>query len=149
MLLTKADDPYLALLNYRNTPRGDGAPSPAARLLGRSTRTLLPRATTSDRQKDDTETRAVLQKSKTNQVQYYNERAKDLPPLEIGKVVRIRREDVWKPATVMKKLGRSYLVKDAVTQTVFRRNRRQLRETTIQSLPHPNPDNDAEVTGGS
>lgn len=147
-LLTKAEDPYLALLNYRNSPRGDGVPSPAARLLGRSTRTLLPEPTGPKPQTDDSDMQAMLQKSKENQQLYYNKHAKDLQPLEIGKVVRIQRDNVWKPATVLKKLGRSYLVRDADTQTVFRRNRRQLRETAIQSLPNPDPtDTDAEVTG--
>ncbi|XP_046841865.1 uncharacterized protein K02A2.6-like [Xenia sp. Carnegie-2017] len=35
-------DPYLGLLNYRNTPRNEIVGSPAQRLMGRRTRTLLP-----------------------------------------------------------------------------------------------------------
>ena len=45
-LLTKAkesgQDPYLALLDYRNTPRDDILGSPVQRLFGRRTKTLLP-----------------------------------------------------------------------------------------------------------
>ena len=35
-------DPYLALLDYRNTPRSDLLGSPVQRLMGRRTKTLLP-----------------------------------------------------------------------------------------------------------
>jgi len=35
-------DPYLALLEYRNTPTSDALGSPAQRLMGRRTKTLLP-----------------------------------------------------------------------------------------------------------
>ena len=46
MLFSKAyadgKDPYLALLSYRNTPRDNLVGSPAQRLMGRRTKTLLP-----------------------------------------------------------------------------------------------------------
>ena len=36
------DDPFLGLLNYRNTPTVGMTTSPAQRLMGRRTRSLLP-----------------------------------------------------------------------------------------------------------
>ena len=63
-LLTKAEDPYLALLNYRNSPRADGAPSPATRMLGRSTRSLLPESMRSVMATYDPDTHAKLKRSK-------------------------------------------------------------------------------------
>ena len=45
-LLKKAihdkQDPYIALLDYRNTPVSDTLGSPAQRLMGRCTKTLIP-----------------------------------------------------------------------------------------------------------
>ena len=38
-------DPYLALLEYRNTPMSDDLGSPAQRLMGRRTKTLIPTST--------------------------------------------------------------------------------------------------------
>ena len=84
-LLTKAEDPYLALLNYWNSPRADGAPSPTTRMLGRSTRTLLPESMRSVMATYDPDTHAKLKRSKEVQKQYYDIHAKDLQPLEIGK----------------------------------------------------------------
>ena len=37
-----SEDPYIALLNYRNTPQEGIDYSPAQRLMGRKTKTLLP-----------------------------------------------------------------------------------------------------------
>ena len=43
-------DPYIALLDYRNTPVSDNLGSPSQRLMGRRTRTLIPTAQTQDYQ---------------------------------------------------------------------------------------------------
>ena len=49
-LMTKArqdgNDPYLALLEYRNAPWSDTLGSPAQRLMGRRTKTFLPVSST-------------------------------------------------------------------------------------------------------
>lgn len=71
-LLIKADDSNLALLNYRNSPRADGIPSTASRMLKRSIRTLIPKATMSIMNAHDPNTYKKLKQSKEVQKQYYN-----------------------------------------------------------------------------
>ena len=136
-LLQKADDPYLALLNYRNTPRADGVPSPAVRLFGRRTRTLLPTATSlmqPNQPLDDVPSQ--LDEAKSRQKAHYDKSAKDLPSLNNDEVVRYRSsEGKWFKAVVMRKLGsRSYLIKDVATSQIYRRNRRQIRQDADQSV---------------
>jgi hypothetical protein len=62
----------------------------------------------------------------------YDERARDLPPLQVGDRVRIRpnQDREWRKAEV---LPRSYVVKDEQGR-VYRRNRRQ-----IISVPRDQP----------
>lgn len=136
-ILQKADDPYLALLNYRNTPRADGVPSPAVRLFGRRTRSLLPTATSlmkPHQPLDDVPSQ--LDAAKMKQKSHYDKTAKDLPPLSQDEVVRYRTsEGQWVKAVVIKKLGdRSYLIKDTATSQIYRRNRRQIRQDADQSV---------------
>ena len=53
------NDPYLALLEYRNTPWSDTLGSPAQRLMGRRTKTLIP--TTSNLLKPETINPIIVQ----------------------------------------------------------------------------------------
>ena len=82
-------DPYLSLLDWRNTPSEGMSSSPAQRMFGRRTRTLLP--TTSyllkPKVQEDVKEKLLMQKSK--QAKYYNQNTKELLPLETGEVVRV------------------------------------------------------------
>jgi len=109
-------DVYLVFLDFRNTPTQGVGTSPAQRMLGRRTRTLLPTATTllqprgvmqSDREK--------LRRQQQTANERYNKRAKNLNPLHEGDQVRIQPvklgEVKWRKAVVNKRLDeRSYLV---------------------------------------
>ncbi|CAC5384426.1 unnamed protein product [Mytilus coruscus] len=101
-------DPYLAFLDFRNTPTEGFDNSPAEKLMNRKTRTLLPT-------KESLET----------------ERTKDLPTLKNGDTVRIQPPKFnkeWKKGTVKQQVNiRSYEV-DVGARTI-RRNRRQLKHT--------------------
>lgn len=131
-LLIKAkaagQDPYLALLDHRNTLSQGLDSSPAQRLLSRHTKTLLP-------------TKASLLKPKVVQISqnlrnkqqcqrtYYNRSARDLDILTTGDWVRIQPlppHTVWRLGRVLKPVdGRSYEVQ-LHTGGVIRRNRRHL-----------------------
>jgi transposase InsO family protein len=78
-IMTKAvesgKDPFLALLEWRNTPTEKGR-SPAEIIFGRHTRTRLPCADRLLAAPYDRETRAALNESKEKQARYYNVGAK-------------------------------------------------------------------------
>ena len=133
MIKAEADgrDVYLALLDWRNTPTEDIGSSPAQRLFGRRTRTLLP---SSNQLLKPDAIRGVANKlagRQQKQAVYYNNGAKDLPVLREGDYVYMPPapgQSKWKSASVIKCLGhRSYLVKTDDGGGVYRRNRRHLR----------------------
>ena len=134
-------DPYLGFLDFRNTPTEGLGTSPAQRLFGRRTKTLLPTSGRLLRQPEFDTTSQLLHAQKNKQAFYYNNGTKELRPLEPGNTVRIhppKYSPQWTPATVDKQVGvRSYQV---ITDDgrVYRRNRRHLRltaETPKQSPP--------------
>lgn len=137
-------DPWLALLDYRNTPTEGMKSSPTQHLMSRRTRTLLPTATSLLQPK-------VLEgvnkkiKVKKQKAKYYQDRtARTLPGIEIGQEVRVapqERNQPWKSGTCVKKLSdRSYLVE--TSSETLRRNRQSLKpapSTSSQSLGRQSP----------
>ena len=70
-LMKRAEDPYLALLEYRNTPTVGMTSSPAQRMFGHATRSILPTG-------DPTCTNVLQQKARRKQVvqKHYNQSSK-------------------------------------------------------------------------
>ena len=99
-------DPYLALLDWRNTPTDDLNSSPVQRLFGRRTKTLLPTSNQLLKPKIPTniEDKARLRKAK--QTWYYNRGVTQLEELNPGDTVRIQpqksqfKKKGWTRATV-------------------------------------------------
>ena len=128
-------DPYIALLQYRNAPCSDG-PSPAQLLMGRRLRSNLPTtyAYLKPQIPNHKEMTNTWQKRKHNQSRYYNKTAKqnDRPQFQPGNHVYMQKKpgNSWKPAVVISEAStpRSYLVKTPDGGT-FRRNRKLLRKT--------------------
>ena len=123
-------DPYLALLDWRNTPTERIGSSPAQRLFGRRTKTLLP---TSSRLLVPETVRQVPSKlvdRQQKQAKYYNRTAQDLKQLSVGDSVYMAPapgKHKWIPGVITSCLGnRSYLVRTDSAGT-YRRNRRHLR----------------------
>ena len=139
-LLEKArkseQDPYLALLDWRNTPTETVKTSPVQRLFGRRTKTLLPTSNRLLKPKipEDVDQKIKLQKAK--QSLYFNEGAKELQELRPGDIVRIQpkksqvgKQKDWARAKVDGKVDiRSYQVRTEDGR-IYRRNRRHLRRT--------------------
>lgn len=127
-LIRDATDPYIALMNYRNTPLENGY-SPAQLLMSRKLRTKLPvmpaqlEATIPDKVK----LREHEERTKVNMKLNFDSRhsTRPLPILKSGDKVWI--DDRKESATVREQVHeRSYLV-DTDTSS-FRRNRVQLKK---------------------
>ena len=143
-------DPYLAVLDYRNTPTQGMTTSPAQRLMSRRTKTLLP--TTQSLLLPRTINLEVekkeLRQRQQAQAKYYNRSAKDLPSLSEGDVVRMKPfklgDKSWRKAKVTARLDeRSYTV-ETDNGAVYRRNRQHLRKTSEPpvepTITAPEPD---------
>ena len=133
-LLRKAQDEncdfHLALLNFRNSPTNDNVGSPAQRLMGRRTKTLLPTTKKLLLPKTITPTAVTSDRrlQQERQKRSYDRSSKVLTPLEAGDQVRYKNGDVWKPAVVigMANQPRSFIIQNVDGQK-YRRNREHLR----------------------
>lgn len=141
-------DPLIGLLEYRNTPLNIGF-SPAALLMGRQLRSILP--TSKEILMPHTIApeivRSKLQANRKKEKAYYDRNAKPLPPIEIGGSARIQQGKTWKQAVVTDKYNdRSYNVRTADGAT-YRRNRRHLIKTKecMQETPDVEIHNTPEV----
>lgn len=132
--MESGNDPYLAILAVRNTPTEYMDSSPAQRLMGRRTKTGLPMtaALLKPQQVNAEGVKKQIMTRQQTQAHYYNKKARDLPPLSEGDVVRMRpftlNKKTWQQATVSKRLDeRSYEVE--TEDATYRRNRVDLRKT--------------------
>ena len=123
-----------------NTPSEGIGSSPAQRLFGRRTRTLLP---TSSRLPIHEAVPGVphrLKERKAKQTYYYNRGTRELNRLKPGAVVRVRlgrNSQEWKKATVEREVDiRSYNLRTKDGRS-YRRNRRQLRQSREPFAPTP------------
>ena len=129
-------DPYLSLLDWRNTPTEGLNSSPAQRLFGQRTKTLLPTSNHLLKPKIPKEVEDKLTLKKAKQAMYYDRGAKELEELLPGDLVRIqpqpsklRKRKEWTLARVEGKVDiRSYQVRTEDGR-VYRRNRHHLRHT--------------------
>ncbi|UYV63305.1 hypothetical protein LAZ67_2003696 [Cordylochernes scorpioides] len=130
-------DIYQALLLLRNTEH-NSLPSPAVMLYGRKQRLFLPMKTTLMNESRICED-CIRKQHEANQSRmkfYFNRHARDLPSLENGQTVLVRKEKQWSPAKVIAPgvHPRSYLLEDT-KGSVLRRNRRDLRPADTLSGP--------------
>lgn len=119
-------DPYIALLNFRNTPQED-LESPVQLLMGRRTQTLLPTYQKLMKPEIPKNVEEKFKRRAKKQTKYFNRGAKLLPFVKVGDAVGVRFGKEWKPGMVVAKsqYPRSFVVQIGVEQ--YRRNRRDLR----------------------
>ncbi|XP_028839495.1 uncharacterized protein K02A2.6-like isoform X3 [Denticeps clupeoides] len=139
----KADgkDPYLSMLDQRNTPSQGIKASPAQRLFSRRTRTLMPMHDNLLHPKVVHTQQGQIENRK-QQAAYYNRHAKDLGALQQGDRVRIQPGEhtkAWTKATVVKPVDhRSYDVQ-LDSGNILRRNRRHLRKDRVTTAENTKP----------
>lgn len=129
-LLKKADDPYLAMLNYRCTPLANGK-SPAELSMGRKVRSTVPIVMSKLKGLEPEAFRTQEKKRKEKQKENFDKahRAHTAKPLKPGQMVWIKPQEV--PGTIIRPLGnRSYEV-----ETPTGKQRRNRRHFAIRS-PH-------------
>ena len=108
--------------------------SPAQRMFGRRTRTLLPTTSYQLKPKVQEDVKKKLLKQKPKQAKYCNQNTKELPPLQTGEVVRVapkpgNGERKWFKARVEDQVDiRSYEV-GTEDSRLYRRNLRHLRQS--------------------
>lgn len=131
-LLRKASDPYMALLEWRNTPNQGS--SPVQKLMSRKTRSLIP-LKPAEYIPRVVEWEGVvhgnLRRKQVNK-QYYDKTTKALPSLQVGDHIRTRTnpqtKTFWSPGQITEKLNnRSYVVE--ANGKRYRRNRSHIRTT--------------------
>ena len=116
-LMSKANkagtDPFLALLDWRNTPSEQLVQSPAQMLMRRRTRTRLPTADALLTTPTAAAAQTALTKAKRRQGNYYNRGAKQRPALSVVETVCVRFDNKdWRKAEIARVLPhRSYEVR--------------------------------------
>lgn len=133
----KNGDPYISLLEYRNTPREGVGSSPAQLLMGRRLKGKLPTSTSLLTPKGTVQVRRQLTEKQEKKKLYFNRQTRKLSDLQVGENVRMQREAVWQPAVVLCKHehSRSFVVRTPDGR-LYRRNRKYLQktdETTFQT----------------
>ena len=131
------EDQYLVLLNIRNGVNS----SPAQRLMGRRTRTLLP-TTQSLLELRNPVNRYRSEQVRLNQMRQakcYNRSASDMPVPKAGETVRMKPfllgQKSWDKAEVTRRLdGRSFEIQSA--GTTYRRNRQHLVKAAKPSVQY-------------
>ncbi|XP_037293775.1 uncharacterized protein K02A2.6-like isoform X1 [Manduca sexta] len=149
-ILTKCaesgDDPHLALLQYRTTPRGN-LPSPAELLMSRRLRTLIPTVVKHLQPKitSHKEYRKIKQHNNVKQKFYFDKKSKELSKVKKGDRVMFKKspDSKWQSGKVIKECDepRSFIV-EAPDGCTFRRNRQHLLCPPSSSLNKENiPEN--------
>lgn len=134
-------DPYVPLLEHRNTPLKSGY-SPAHLLMGRRLRSILP-ATNKQLMLNAVDHRAARQNMKEQQIKTkinYDKTTRKLPPLNIGQHVTVQRDKLWEPAKIISKHNDHSYKLQTRDGSVYRRNRIYINDSKPRVYPdHNNP----------
>jgi len=152
-IMTKAaesgNDPFLSLLDWRNTPSESLGASPAQIMFGRRTRTQLPTAAGLLINRDFDTVNKALTAAKERQAIYYDVGAKERPSIPVGQTVRVKLQadaPDYKKAEVVKQLPfRSYIVR-LEDGTERRRNAKHIRFSSEPPVVYPDAADNAPTS---
>ncbi|CAJ1049307.1 uncharacterized protein K02A2.6-like [Xyrichtys novacula] len=153
-LLKKAEDsngdPYISLLEYRNTPLEGVGLSPAQLFMGRRLRGKLPTATSLLTPQGSDQVHSRLKERQECQKFYFDRHTKNLPDLQAGDNVRVQRGEAWQPAVVLQKHEhpRSFVIRTPEGKQ-YRRNRKHLRKTREETFPETKEQQDIDLNTNS
>ena len=137
-LLSKADDPYLAMLNYRVTPQAHGF-SPAELMFGRTLRTRIPTHPSQfiPRKHDIERFRKKNQELKMKMKENFDRRhrAKPLPPFQQGEKVWMKTPRDQEAEVLNQAPNRRSVQIKTERGTTTRRTRNQLRRRSQPPSP--------------
>ncbi|XP_048751787.2 uncharacterized protein K02A2.6-like [Ostrea edulis] len=128
-ILKKNKDPYIALMDYRNTEIQGLGKSPAQMFLGRRLKTKLPTTAKLLRSMNN-DTHEKLKSRQLNFKRFHDRNAtKNLPDLQAGDRVMLKVQNSWKHANIESKhhQPKSFIVSCEGKQ--YRRNRSRMKQT--------------------
>ena len=132
-------DPYLPLLQYRNTPLKSCGLSPAQLFFSRRLRILLP--STNEQLPPEVINsnfaRRKMIESQNKLKQHYNMSSRKLPPLKVGESVHVQREKNWEPAKLISQFNDHLFNIQTPDGAIYRRNSKYLNKTPTQTLSQP------------
>lgn len=125
-------DPWLAILDFRNTPSQGIGESPCQQLINRRTKTLMPVKESLLSSVGDRANIKKMRKEKDRQSHCYNRTTKDVRELQPGDTVRMKpthsQVKEWRKRTIIGREGSgSYHVQ--TQDGAYRRNRSHLQDT--------------------
>ena len=134
--LFEKEDPFAAILHYRNTPREGMTYSPSELLIGRKTKTDLPTTGSLLKRSGINTEKAIqeLEEKKEKMVKYHDKKHNREPEdfkAETAVYVKPSFGTTWKKGKIIKKAKdstRSYIVEDDETKTQRRQNETYLKE---------------------
>lgn len=133
-------DYRLALLEYQNTPLNECLPSPAEILQNRKLRSILPlRETALDLTVNKSVRDHLINRQNTFKT-YYDRDAKQLSPLKVGQMVKIKHENkgIWKNGKVNKILrNRSYEILTQNGNKIIRNRRHIIPDSQYRPQASP------------
>ncbi len=133
-------DPYIALLEYRNTPISGMQYAPAQLAMSRLLRSRIPVTHAALKPVVVLDAHKQLVDRQAKYKQHYDKHAHSLPELNSGDIIRVRRNQRWEPGFVEAQHAspRSYVIRTE-NGGRLRRNRRHLMKTN-EPLTNMAPD---------
>ncbi|XP_045446883.1 uncharacterized protein K02A2.6-like [Melitaea cinxia] len=134
-------DPYLILLEFRNTPISNTIASPAENLFNRKIRGIVPINQKCFYPKVNQNLREKLIEKQNKDKYFYNRNKKDLRPIETGEGVLFRIGRFWKKGIIKGKTNdRTYKIANE-NGRIFVRNRFHIKPQNMIPFYIPDVDN--------